>query len=107
MPYIIITFWCPSDKAKEMAKRHLEILEKYPPDENLGSFAVPVAVKSTEKGIKCLSIWEAKEGKLEEAYTRAANAMMMYRSIPGIEYKMDIYFTLTEAFITLGKVSHQ
>ena len=107
MPYIIITLWCPSDKAKEMAKKHLEILEKYPPDENLGTFAVPTAVKSTEKGFKCLSIWEAKEGKLEEAYTRAVNAMLMYRSIPRFEYTMDIYFTLKEAFITLGKISHK
>ncbi len=102
MPYIIITMWCPGDKAPEMAKRNLEIMERYPPDENLGNIVVPAAVKSTEQGLKCISIFEPKEGKLEEAYVQVVSAMLMYRSIQGFEYTMDIFFKRTEAFAVIG-----
>ena len=105
MPYIIVTMWCPGDKAPEMAQRHLEIMEKYPPDENLENIVVPSATKSIEQGFKVISIFEPKEGKLEEAYIKAVSAMLMYRSIPGFEYRMDIYLTRTEAFSAIGMSS--
>ena len=55
MPYLIMTSRYPSDKVSATAERYLEVLAKYPHDESLSEEIVPVAVKSTHKGIKSFS----------------------------------------------------
>ena len=100
--YIITTSFYPSDKAMEVAKKYLEYLKKYPPDQTLGSELVPAAVKTTEKGIKVLNIVEVKKGKLEESLNRAANEMAMFLSIVGFEYSIDVHLSVTEAMATIG-----
>ena len=50
MPYIITTSWYPTHKTQEVAKKYLEMLEKYPPDESLGEGIVPVAVTTNQQG---------------------------------------------------------
>ena len=100
--YIITTSLYPSDKASEVAERYLEAITKYPPDENLATQVVPAAVKATHQGIKVVGIVEVKEGKLEEAYTRAVNMMVMFQNIAGFEYTMDICFKVEEALTLIG-----
>ena len=102
MPYIINTSVYPSDKAKEVAERYIEVIGKYPPDENTGTPVVPVAAKTTNQGLKVMTITEVKTGKLEDALNRAVNAMAMFNDIEGFEYTIDIYMTLSEGMATLG-----
>jgi hypothetical protein len=102
MPYIITTSLYPSHKAPEVAKRYLEALAKYPPDENLATQVVPAAVKSIHEGIKVIGIGEVKEGKLEEALTRTANMMVMFHGIEGFEYSTQIYYKVEEALEMIG-----
>jgi len=102
MPYIFITSVYPSDKVNEVAKRYLEAITKYPPDDSLGTQLVPAAVITTLQGIKTIGIIEVKKGKLEDAGTRVANMMAMFFSIPGFEYTIERYATLEEAMKAIG-----
>ena len=102
MPYIVTTSLYPTDKAMEAVKKYLETLEKYPPDKTLGTEVVPAAVKTTEQGVRAITIFEVKEGKLEKALTRVASEMVVFQSVVGFEYSIDVYFTLPEAMATVG-----
>ena len=102
MPYIISTSLYPSHKASEVAEKYLEAIQKYPPDENLANPVVPAAVKTTGQGIKVIGISEVKEGKLEEAYARTVSMMVMFHSIEGFEYTVDIYLKVEEALPLIG-----
>lgn len=97
-----MTSWYPSDKTTETANKYFEMLEKFPPDDSLGETVVPVAVTTTKKGIKTMGITEVKEGKLEEALTRTRESMVMFHSIKGFEYKVEVYSTVTEALGLIG-----
>jgi hypothetical protein len=102
MPYLITTSLYPSEKAPEVATRYLEALTKYPPDESLGTETVPVAVKSTHQGIKGISISDVQKGKLDAAYTRAVNMMVMFQSIAGFVYTVEVYLKIEEAMSAIG-----
>jgi hypothetical protein len=102
MPYLITTCWFPSDKSMEVAEKELEALKRFPPDESLGNRVVPVAVKATKQGVEAISILEVKEGKLEEAFSRAINGMAMYQNIVGFEHSIQIYSTASEAMAVFG-----
>jgi hypothetical protein len=102
MPYIIISSSYPPSIADELVKVYLEVIKKYPPDDKLGKEIVPVAVKATLQGIQTINITEVKKGKLDEALTRAANAMAMYRNVKGYSYAIDVYLTVEEALASVG-----
>ena len=102
MPYLISTSVYPSDKATEVAEKYLEAIQKYPPDENLGTPVVPVAAKATKQGLKVIAITEVKAGKLEEVIDRSVNALTMFNDIVGFEYTLDVYMTLAEGLGSLG-----
>jgi len=101
MPYLFTTSLYPGDKATEVAKRYLEAITKYPPDDSLGTQIVPAAVTTTLQGIKVIGITEIKEGKLEDAIRRTAKMMAMFFSIQGFEYTIERYATLEEAMKTI------
>ncbi len=58
-----------------MAERHLEAIQKNPPDENR---AVQAAVRSTLDGIEVVIISEVKDGKLEETLDLTVKTMVMF-----------------------------
>ena len=99
--YIIATSVYPSDKATEVGKKYLEMLKKYPPDDTLGSI-IATAVKTTECGIRVLTVREVKKGKLEESLQRTGDALAMFLSIVGYEYSIDVYFSVAEALPFIG-----
>lgn len=92
----------PSEKAPEVGARYLEALAKYPPDEILGAEVVPAAVKSTHTGIKVIGISEVQEGKLDVAYNRTVNIMVMFQSIVGFVYTVEVYLKVEEAMSAIG-----
>ena len=102
MPYLITTSIYPTDKATEVAEKYMEMLAKYPPDENLANEIVPAAVKTTHDGVKVIGILEVKQGKLEEALNRTVNQMVVFLNVVGFEYSIDVYLTVEEALATIG-----
>ena len=102
MPYLITTSLYPSEIAPKVGERYLEALAKYPPDDDVGTEIVPAAVKSSHKGIRVLSVSEIKEGKLDAAYTRATNMMVMFQNIPGFVYTVKVHLKVEEAMAAIG-----
>jgi hypothetical protein len=100
--YIIVTSLYPNDKAKEVADIFVKAMTKYPPDANLGTPIVPVAVLTTLEGIKTINISEVNKGKLEDALAFAANRLAMFSEIQGYRYKVETYMNLEEAMKTIG-----
>jgi len=103
MPYLVSTTCWPSDKTDEMVKKAIEVAQKYPPDLSLGEPIVPNAIKASPEGIRSMGITEVKEGKLEAAIKRAMDTAVMYHSIQGFEYSIDVWLTLAEAYAAIGK----
>jgi hypothetical protein len=102
MPYLVTTSTYPSDIATKVAERYFEALQKYPVDEKLVKEIVPAAVKSTNQGLKVMGVQEVKEGKLEGALKRVTNFMVMFQTIPGFEYTIEINWSVEEALGMLG-----
>ena len=102
MSYIFTTSLYPSDKAVEVAKKYVEAITKYPPDDSLGTQLVPAAVTTTLQGIKVIGIIEVKKGKFEDQMTKLQNMMAMFHSIQGFEYTVERYATVEEAMKTIG-----
>ena len=102
MPYLVTTSLYPSEKAPGVGARYLEALAKYPPDESLTTQVVPAAVTTTQQGIKVIGISDVIEGKLEEALRRAGDFMVMFHSIAGFEYTVEVYSKVEEAMSSIG-----
>jgi hypothetical protein len=102
MPYIIIHCWYPNHLADEVAKKYLETMEKYPPDESLAKTIVPAAVSSTRKGLKTITIDEVERQKLGDALERDALFMAEFRNINGFKYDVRPWSTVEEAMKHIG-----
>jgi len=100
--YIIVESVYPSDNAKDVAKRYLKVMEKYPDDLSLATPIVLGAVRTTHQGITVMAILEPKKGKFEEAYALAVNRMAMFHDIQGFEYEFKTSYTLEEAMEVIG-----
>ena len=102
MPYIVINTCVPNERAKDVARKYLEVVEKYPPDEAIAKIILNSAIYVDENGIHGLVISEPPEGKLEEALKRTNSIMVEYLSIPDYRWEIKIWATLEEAFKTIG-----
>ena len=102
MPYLITTSVYPAEIRTEVATRYLEAMEKFPPDESLTVPLVPAAVKATLDGIKVIGISEVKEGKLGEALDRTAKMMVMFQTLPGYRYTVEVFYKVEEALALIG-----
>jgi hypothetical protein len=97
MPYICITIWYPSDIVPEVTQRYFEMLKKYPFDRSLGKETIPVAVTTSVRGIKSMSVMETKRENLGAAMKWVGDRMVMFQDIKGLEYKTRIWSTIGEA----------
>ena len=102
MGYLITHCWYANHLADEVAKKYLETMEKYPPDESLAKTIVPAAVSATRKGIKSITIDEVERPKLGEALERGALFMAEFRNINGFRYEIRSWANLEEAMKQIG-----
>lgn len=100
--YIITTALYSSDKSKEVAETYLKAMAKYPEDNSISTPLVPVAVRGTFQGLKVISVYEVKKGKLSDAHTIAVNRMVMFHNIPGYKYSIKTFLGLEEAMSAIG-----
>ncbi len=105
MPYMVVNIWYPAHKIDEVVKIGFEVVQKYPPDKDLGERILPLATNNSERGVEGMTIWEIKEGKLEEALRRAGEAYAMFRGIEGFKHTIIVWSTAAEAYATIGKKS--
>ncbi|MHA1508659.1 MAG: hypothetical protein ACTSO6_08155 [Promethearchaeota archaeon] len=102
MVYIFSTVWFPPTKGEEVGKKFLEIAKKFPPDKSLGKTVFPGALMRTESGIKSISMFEVKEGKLEAALERVNKVLAAYSEIEGVNSTLVTMASLAEALELVG-----
>jgi len=101
MVMIMVTSWYPPDKAVEVAKKFLEVMQKFPQE----SFEKPLllgGVTSVKDGIRVIAITEVEKGKYEEALNLEAKRLVEYMSIEGYRFEMETLMTTEEAMPLLG-----
>jgi len=103
MPYLVVFTRWPSDKIPEVVKKAIEVTQKFPPDDSLGEQVVPNAISGSLDGMKSIAITLVKEGKLEEALTRAGEIVNIYATIPGFESSVEVWSTVLEAYTSIGQ----
>lgn len=103
MPHIMVTAWYPMypAKAAEVAKKTYDAVKKFPADESIATLLAQ-GFMGSKVGIKVITIWNVKEGKLEEALTRIGEMMRFYAEVEGFTYKTELMVTPEEAWATVG-----
>ncbi len=103
MVHIMATAWWPPNPTKgaEIAKKGYDAAKKFPADESLLTLLVQ-GFMGDKIGTKSISIWNIKEGKLEDALTRIMDEMRFYAEVEGFTYKLDLMVTVEEAWATVG-----
>ena len=103
MVHIMATAWWPPNltKGAEIAKKAYEAAKKFPVDESLATLLVQ-GFMGDKIGTKSISIWNVKEGKLEEALNLTGEILRFYAEIEGVTYKTTLMVTPEEAYATVG-----
>jgi len=101
MPNIMVTIWFPPTKGIDVAKKAIESRKKFPADESI-AIQLAQGLIGDRQGIKSITISEVKEGKLEEALTRAGEILRFIAEIEGVTYKIDLMTTPEEAYASVG-----
>ncbi|NVM28934.1 MAG: hypothetical protein HWN65_08820 [Candidatus Helarchaeota archaeon] len=97
MVYLFVHSTYPISKAKDVGKKYLEVVKKYPPDRSLGKEVIQAAVRASPKGISVIGVSEVKKGKYTEALIRIGKTMQMYADIDGFNYSVVTRVNLVEA----------
>jgi len=103
MPYIITRSKYPANKANEVLKKYLEVIEKYPPDDSLGEQVVPVASNISFDGLESIAVTKVEIPMLGEAMERVKNSLIEYRDIEGFYADISIWSTTEEAIARMSK----
>jgi len=103
MPYLFTYNIFPPDQAEAISKIYLEhIKEERAAMRPLAKEIIPNAVKATIDGMSVISVFDVKEGKLEECLALQQKLLLAYHVIPRYKYKMEVRFKVTEAIEMLG-----
>ena len=101
MVLIMVTSWYPPDKATEVAKKFLEVMQKFP-QESFEKPIVTAGVRAVKDGINVITITEVEKGKYEEAMNLIARREVEYFGIEGFRFEMATLMTVEEAMPLIG-----
>jgi hypothetical protein len=102
MPYVVTRCWYPQHIADDVAKKYLEVIQKYPPDESIAKPVIAAAVTSTREGIEVLSVDEVKRQRIGDALERSVVFMTEFRRIRGFNYEIRTWSRVEEALARIG-----
>ncbi len=103
MPYLFTYSIFPADQAENISKAYLKVIkEERAAMRPLAKEIIPNAVKATEEGMSTISVYDVKEGKLEECLALQQKQLLVYHDIPGFRYRMEVRFKVVEALEMLG-----
>jgi hypothetical protein len=92
----------PPAKSSLVAKKNIEMIQKYPPNPSIGK-TLAIGVKSKLEGMEVMAIGEVKKGKVEEFMNNLAQQYQEYAlEVEGFTYQTEAYFTISEAYKILG-----
>ena len=100
MRLIMVTLWYPLNKATEVARKFLEVNEKFPQKPFEKSWLA--GVKADEDGLKTVWLTEIEDGKLEEALDMTNRRLVEYMNIEGYRFKIETLMTFEYAMPLIG-----
>jgi hypothetical protein len=103
MPYVLTFANFPLDQAEEVAKIYIKTAKEYRSSHReLAKEIVPNAIKAIDEGIDSISVYDVKQGKLEEFLFLEQKNLVNYHTIPGYKYHIEVRFKVTEALELVG-----
>ena len=102
MVLVVATTYFPAEKSTEVGKKYLEVVKKFPTDRSIDKPIVPVAVRTTSKGMKAISVSEVKDGKFKEYMKRFYQNILEYFEIEGYKVDFEVYMSGAEALPLVG-----
>jgi hypothetical protein len=102
MVFIVIEAWYPEKVVQLVAKKYIEVMQKYPPDESRGEMVLLPVQRATKDGIHVIMAWQCKEGKIKDSLMTLAKTQLMYADIEGYKWSMDTYVDVVEAYSIIG-----
>ena len=103
MPYVFTYSLVPAHKIQKSAELYLEEMkDARSATRPLAKEIIPNAVKATIDGIETISVYDIKEGKLEEFLKTQQKLMVAYHAIEGFKYNFEVRFKVTEALEMVG-----
>ena len=100
MALIVATVLFPHGKSSKVAKKNIEMIQKYPPDPSIGK-NLAIGIMATIEGMKVLAVGQANKGKVEEFISNLAKQYQEYTNIEGFKYQIDTYLEVAEAYKVL------
>ena len=102
MVVIVVTFLFPHAKSPQVAKKNIEMIQKYPSDPSISKTAC-LAANPTLDGMKVLAMIEVAKGKVSEAIDRLGKQYQEFAlEIEGLKYQMETYMSIAEAYKLLS-----
>ncbi|MFW9822405.1 MAG: hypothetical protein ACFFE4_05695 [Candidatus Thorarchaeota archaeon] len=102
MALIVATVLFPHAKSNDVAKKNIELIQKYPADPSLGE-TLAIGVKATLDGIKAIFVGDVAKGKVVEFIERVAQQYQETAlEIEGYKYQIETFMTVPEAYKILG-----
>jgi hypothetical protein len=93
----------PADQAENISKIYLkEMKEARAALRLLAKEIIANSVKATMEGMSAISVFDVKEGKLEELLKLQQELLLAYHEIPGYRYRIEVRFKATEALGMIG-----
>jgi len=103
MPYMFTYNIFPADQAENISKIYLkEMKEARAALRLLAKEIIANSVKATMEGMSAISVFDVKEGKLEELLKLQQELLLAYHEIPGYRYRIEVRFKATEALGMIG-----
>jgi len=103
MPYMFTYNIFPPGQAENISKIYLKYLkEDRAALRPLAKEIISNAVKGTTDGISVISVYDVKEGQLEEILKLQQKLLIRYHEIEGYKYNIEVRFKVTEAIEMLG-----
>ena len=103
MPYVFTYSLVPAHKIQKSAELYLEEMkDARSATRPLAKEIIPNAAKGTMEGLEVISVYDVKEGKLEEFLKAQQKLMVAYHVIEGFKYKIEVRFKVTEALEMIG-----
>jgi len=103
MPYVFTYSYVPLHKINESVEVYLkEMKDARSATRPLAKEIIPNAAKGTMEGLQTISVYDVKEGKLEEFLITQQKLMVAYHVIEGFKYNIEVRFKVTEALEMIG-----
>lgn len=101
MVLVLATIIYPHKVANEVAKKYIEMVQKYPADPSLGEM-LALGTRATLEGIKVISVGSIPKGKVEEVMLNLATQYQEYTSIEGFKWQVELLMDMAEAYKAIG-----